>query len=200
MLALAFKVPALPFALGMYLPQELNTPLLVGGLVAHFVARSAGDDKKLLAAAPYQKVALPEPYQRHIVSWHRKEQPGTIVIDTPNKFLYLIEANGRAMRYGVCVGRPGFAWLGTRTISAKKEWPDWVPLEERVERQPYLPHLMPSGRTMRSARALYLGSTLYRSHGATLSPRQISRVGCRSRTSAAWLPLTMTSAARERVL
>jgi lipoprotein-anchoring transpeptidase ErfK/SrfK len=70
------------------------------------------------------------------------------------------------MRYGLCVGRPGFAWLGPHTISAKKEWPDWVPLEEMVERQPYLPHFMPGGRTIRSARALCLGSTLYRSHSA----------------------------------
>jgi lipoprotein-anchoring transpeptidase ErfK/SrfK len=64
------------------------------------------------------------------------------------------------MRYGLCVGRPGFAWLGPHTISAKKEWPDWVPLEEMVERQPYLPHFMPGGRTIRSSRALYLGSSL----------------------------------------
>jgi lipoprotein-anchoring transpeptidase ErfK/SrfK len=106
-------------------------------------------------------------FLRQQVDYHGKEAPGTIVIDAPDHFLYLIEEVGRAMRYGVCVGRPGFAWSRRHTISTKKEWPDWVPLEEMVECQPYLPHFLPGGRTIRSARALYLGSTLYRSHGAT---------------------------------
>jgi len=82
-------------------------------------------------------------FLRQQVDYHGKEASGTIVIDTPHHFLHLVAEGGRAMRYGVRVGRPGFAWSGTHTISAKKEWPDWVPLEEMVERQRYLPHFMP---------------------------------------------------------
>ena len=95
------------------------------------------------------------------------EAPGTIVIDTPNKFLYLVEGGGKAMRYGVGVGRPGFTWAGVHTVSAKKEWPDWVPPEEMLQRQPGLPHFMAGGpNNPLGARAMYLGSTLYRIHGS----------------------------------
>jgi lipoprotein-anchoring transpeptidase ErfK/SrfK len=106
-------------------------------------------------------------YLRQAVDYHGMEAPGTIVIDTPNKFLYLVEAGGRAMRYGVGVGRPGFTWSGMHSISAKKEWPDWVPPEEMLQRQPGLPHLMAGGpNNPLGARAMYLGSTLYRIHGS----------------------------------
>ncbi len=106
-------------------------------------------------------------YERQEVAYSVKEAPGTIVIDTPNKFLYLVEPNGKAMRYGVGVGRPGFTWAGVHTISAKKEWPDWVPPEEMIERQPGLPHFMAGGPgNPLGARAMYLGSTLYRIHGS----------------------------------
>ena len=102
------------------------------------------------------------------VAYSGKETPGTIVIDTPSHFLYLVEEGGRAMRYGIGVGRPGFTWSGTHEISAKKEWPDWVPPKEMLERQPYLPHFMPGGpNNPLGARALYLGSTLYRIHGSS---------------------------------
>jgi lipoprotein-anchoring transpeptidase ErfK/SrfK len=106
-------------------------------------------------------------FRRQQVNYQGKEAPGTIVIDTPHHFLYLVEGGGKAMRYGVGVGRPGFAWAGTHTISAKKEWPDWVPPEEMIRRQPYLPRFMPGGpNNPLGARALYLGSTLYRIHGS----------------------------------
>jgi len=106
-------------------------------------------------------------YLRQEVEYHGGEAPGTIIIDTPNKFLYLVEPNGKAMRYGVGVGRPGFTWAGVHTISAKKEWPDWVPPEEMLERQPALPHFMAGGPgNPLGARAMYLGSTLYRIHGS----------------------------------
>jgi lipoprotein-anchoring transpeptidase ErfK/SrfK len=101
------------------------------------------------------------------VAYDGKEAPGTIVIDTPNHFLYLVEANGRAMRYGIGVGRPGFTWSGTHNISVKKEWPDWVPPKEMLARQPSLPHFMAGGpNNPLGARAMYLGSTLYRIHGS----------------------------------
>ena len=106
-------------------------------------------------------------YLRQAVDYHGTEAPGTIVIDTPNKFLYLVEAGGRAMRYGVGVGRPGFTWSGMHSISAKKEWPDWVPPEEMLQRQPGLPHFMAGGpNNPLGARAMYLGSSLYRIHGS----------------------------------
>jgi lipoprotein-anchoring transpeptidase ErfK/SrfK len=105
-------------------------------------------------------------YLRQQVEYRSNEAPGTIVIDTPNKFLYLVEPGNKALRYGIGVGRPGFTWSGEHKITAKKEWPDWVPPEEMLERQPYLPHFMPGGPgNPLGARALYLGSTLYRIHG-----------------------------------
>ena len=101
------------------------------------------------------------------VLYQGKQPAGTIIVDTPNHFLYLIEEGGKARRYGIGVGRPGFAWSGEHKISAKKEWPDWVPPEEMLQRQPYLPHFMPGGpNNPLGARAMYLGSTLYRIHGS----------------------------------
>jgi lipoprotein-anchoring transpeptidase ErfK/SrfK len=101
------------------------------------------------------------------VPYDAKEPAGTIIVDTPNHFLYFIEEAGRARRYGIGVGRPGFTWSGEHKISAKKEWPDWVPPEEMLQRQPYLPHFMPGGpRNPLGARAMYLGNTLYRIHGS----------------------------------
>jgi lipoprotein-anchoring transpeptidase ErfK/SrfK len=101
------------------------------------------------------------------VEYETQEPVGTLVIDTPNRFLYLVEADGRAMRYGIGVGRPGFTWAGTHKVTSKKEWPDWHPPEEMLKRQPYLPTFMPGGpQNPLGARALYLGSTLYRIHGS----------------------------------
>jgi lipoprotein-anchoring transpeptidase ErfK/SrfK len=101
------------------------------------------------------------------VAYRGKEEPGTIVIDTPDHFLYLVQKGDMALRYGIGVGRPGFTWSGVYKISAKKEWPDWVPPKEMLERQPYLPHFMSGGPdNPLGARALYLGSTLYRIHGS----------------------------------
>jgi lipoprotein-anchoring transpeptidase ErfK/SrfK len=106
-------------------------------------------------------------FLRQDVAYSGNEAPGTIVIDTRNHFLYLVEGEGRAIRYGIGVGRPGFTWSGTHAVSAKKEWPDWTPPEEMLRRQPYLPHFVPGGpNNPLGARALYLGSTLYRIHGS----------------------------------
>jgi lipoprotein-anchoring transpeptidase ErfK/SrfK len=101
------------------------------------------------------------------VAYETKEAPGTVVIDTPNHFLYLVEGEGKALRYGIGVGRPGFTWAGVHMVSAKKEWPDWTPPKEMIERQPYLPRHMEGGpNNPLGARAMYLGSTLYRIHGS----------------------------------
>jgi len=106
-------------------------------------------------------------FLRQIVTYDGGEKPGTIIIDTPNKFLYLIEDDGNALRYGIGVGRPGFLWAGVKTVTAKREWPDWRPPTEMIARQPGLPRFMPGGvDNPLGARALYLGSSLYRIHGS----------------------------------
>jgi len=106
-------------------------------------------------------------YLRQVVSYDGSEKPGAIIIDTPNKFLYLIEDDGKALRYGIGVGRPGFLWAGVKTITAKREWPDWRPPTEMIARQPGLPRFMPGGvDNPLGARSLYLGSSLYRIHGS----------------------------------
>ncbi len=114
-----------------------------------------------------QNYAIDPRYLRQEVDYDGTEEPGTVVIDTPNKFLYLVEPGNRALRYGIGVGRPGFTWSGVHKVSAKKEWPDWVPPKEMLERQPSLPHFMAGGpNNPLGARAMYLGSTLYRIHGS----------------------------------
>ena len=104
------------------------------------------------------------------VAYNGKEKPGTIVIDTRRNFLYLVQENGKARRYGVGTGKPGFEWAGTHKITAKREWPDWYPPAEMIARErakgKYLPAHLPGGiNNPLGARALYLGSTLYRIHG-----------------------------------
>ena len=106
-------------------------------------------------------------YEKQVVEYHGRESPGTIVIDTPNKFLFLVQGDGKALRYGVGVGRPGFTWSGVKTVSAKKEWPAWTPPPEMLARRPDLPRHMEGGpQNPLGARAMYLGSSLYRIHGS----------------------------------
>jgi lipoprotein-anchoring transpeptidase ErfK/SrfK len=106
-------------------------------------------------------------FEKQLVEYDGKESAGTIVVDTPNKFLYLVQGNGKAMRYGIGVGRPGFTWSGVKQISAKKEWPDWTPPPEMLVRRPDLPRHMEGGpQNPLGARAMYLGSSLYRIHGS----------------------------------
>jgi lipoprotein-anchoring transpeptidase ErfK/SrfK len=109
---------------------------------------------------------LPPNLRRQLVDYSTKEPAGTIVVDTANTYLYLVLGGGKAIRYGVRVGREGFTWTGTERISKMKEWPDWFPPSEMIERQPYLPRVMAGGNgNPLGARAMYLGSTLYRIHG-----------------------------------
>jgi len=106
-------------------------------------------------------------FEKQLVDYHGKESAGTVVVDTPNKFLYLVQENGKAMRYGIGVGRPGFTWSGVKQISAKKEWPAWTPPPEMLARRPDLPRHMEGGpQNPLGARAMYLGSSLYRIHGS----------------------------------
>jgi lipoprotein-anchoring transpeptidase ErfK/SrfK len=118
------------------------------------------------AVDPAQRPFDPR-YAKQVVDYSGKESAGTIVVDTPNKFLFLVQGDGKALRYGIGVGRPGFTWSGVKTISAKKEWPAWTPPPEMLARRPDLPRHMEGGpENPLGARAMYLGSTLYRIHGS----------------------------------
>jgi len=128
------------------------------------------------ASAPEPNSAtMPEQLRRQVVAYDSREAPGTIVIDTPNTYLYLVLGGGKALRYGIGVGREGFTWSGVRQIDRKVEWPDWIPPAEMIARQPYLPRFMAGGPgNPLGARAMYLGGTLYRIHG-TSDPSSIGR-------------------------
>ena len=118
---------------------------------------------------------LPDRLRRQVVDFDTREAPGTIIIDTGNTYLYLVLGGGRAMRYGVGVGRQGFTWAGVQTISRKAEWPDWYPPSEMIARQPYLPRFVAGGPgNPLGARAMYLGSSEYRIHG-TNDPTTIGK-------------------------
>jgi lipoprotein-anchoring transpeptidase ErfK/SrfK len=126
-------------------------------------------------------MAVDPQYQRQVVAYRGSHKPGTIIIDTPSRFLYLVQSGGTAIRYGIGVGRPGFTWAGMKTVSMKREWPDWRPPPEMLKRRPDLPRYMEGGPdNPLGARALYLGSSLYRIHG-TNEPHTIGRAvssGC----------------------
>jgi len=142
-------------------------------------------DKELLANAPYAKASIPEQYQRHIVTYHRREAPGTIVIDSDARYLYYVLAGGKAIRYGVTVGEQALAWSGVAKIGRKEEWPSWVPTAEIHQRIEGLPNFVSGGpANPLGARAMYVfeGSrdTLYRIHG-TNQPEYIGQAissGC----------------------
>ena len=116
---------------------------------------------------------LPLQFRRQIVLYRSTEAPGTIIVHISERFLYVVQPNGRALRYGIGVGREGFQWQGLLRITRKQEWPDWTPPSEMIERQPYLPRFMAGGPgNPMGARALYLGETVYRIHG-TNQPKTI---------------------------
>jgi lipoprotein-anchoring transpeptidase ErfK/SrfK len=130
---------------------------------------------------PISATALPEPgetqgnLRRQIVNYIGHEQPGTVIVDTPNTYLYYVLAGGKAVRYGIGVGREGFTWSGVKLVDHKAEWPDWNPPAEMIQRQPYLPRFMAGGPSNPlGARAIYLGGTLYRIHG-TNAPSTIGK-------------------------
>jgi lipoprotein-anchoring transpeptidase ErfK/SrfK len=136
------------------IPHGPMPPAAVGALPPEYQAEQG------------QPKELPPHLRRQEVFYPTKEPAGTIVIDTPNTYLYLVLGKDRALRYGIGVGREGFTWAGRERISRVAEWPDWTPPKEMIERQPYLPRFMAGGATNPlGARALYLGSTVYRIHG-----------------------------------
>ena len=142
-------------------------------------------DKMLLAHAPYAQATIPETYQRHVVDYSGSEKPGTIVIDTGERFLYYVMPRGKAIRYGVTVGEEGMAWSGVAQVGRMAEWPDWIPTPEIQERLgPYPPRVAGGPRNPLGARGIYLyedgKDTLYRIHG-TNQPEYIGQAissGC----------------------
>ena len=118
---------------------------------------------------------VPAHLRRHVVAYNTREEPGTVIIDTPNTQLYYVLGGGKAISYGIGVGRDGFTWSGVQAIARKAEWPDWIPPAEMIQRQPYLPRFMAGGPgNPLGARALYLGNTAFRIHG-TNAPETIGR-------------------------
>jgi lipoprotein-anchoring transpeptidase ErfK/SrfK len=138
-----------------------------GGFIEALLTAGAPQQTQAAAANASEPDAEADPqFRRQEVDYAGPEAPGTIVIDTPNRFLFLVEPDGKALRYGVGVGRPGFKWSGVKRISRKSEWPDWTPPSDMLLRRPDLPRHMAGGpENPLGARALYLGSSLYRIHG-----------------------------------
>lgn len=170
--------------------QIANNPNLGGGFIEFLFGGGRGAD-------PYMgrhQIAPPDPYgappmmrargepgelaeparrdmdprfRRQVVEYEGDERPGTVIINTRERFLYLVQDDGKAIRYGIGVGRPGFTWAGVKEITSKREWPDWRPPPEMLKRRPDLPRYMPGGPdNPLGARAMYLGSSLYRIHGS----------------------------------
>ena len=148
---------------------------------AGFTAR----DKKLLANAPYAKAMIPEPYKRHIVSYHRREAPGTIVVDSDARYLFFVLPEGKAIRYGITVGEDALSFSGVAKVGRKEEWPSWTPTSDIKKRLGNIPgYVAPGPHNPMGARALYIydgtRDTLYRIHG-TNQPEYIGHAissGC----------------------
>lgn len=150
-------------------PAELGHPQGPGGASASLTPSQQ--------AAPGEKRELHPRLRRQLVNYPTREPAGTIIVDTPNTYLYLVLGNGQAIRYGVGVGRQGFTWSGRERITKKAEWPDWHPPAEMIGRQPFLPRFMAGGPgNPMGSRAMYLGKTMYRIHG-TNEPHMIGQFG-----------------------
>jgi lipoprotein-anchoring transpeptidase ErfK/SrfK len=137
--------------------------LTAGSAEAFFLQPQAQPAPQHLASPAIEQGAIP----REVVAFDRGYAPGTIVVSTAERRLYLVMPNGQALRYGVGVGRPGFEWSGTQKITRKAEWPDWTPPAAMLKRRPDLPRFMEGGEdNPLGARAMYLGSSIYRIHGS----------------------------------
>jgi lipoprotein-anchoring transpeptidase ErfK/SrfK len=150
----------------------LGLTTIAGSAVAQPGRSMAIDDQPGVVPSSRDE-QLPPAFQRQAVFYRTNEPAGTIIVDTADRYLYLVQGNNRAIRYGIGVGREGFQWQGLLKITRKAEWPDWTPPPEMIQRQPYLPRFMAGGPgNPMGARALYLGATIYRIHG-TNQPQTI---------------------------
>lgn len=137
--------------------------LVFSTVQSHAQKRPDADEPGLVADDGYE---LQPQFKKQVVYYRTNEAPGTIIVVTTERHLYLVQGNGRAIRYGIGVGREGFQWQGLVNITRKAEWPDWTPPPEMIARQPYLPRFMAGGPgNPLGARAMYLGTTVYRIHG-----------------------------------
>ncbi|MGE3144838.1 MAG: L,D-transpeptidase [Pseudorhodoplanes sp.] len=147
----------------------LAAPSLASAQSGNYIFQ-ADPEGRFTGGAPVGKLFMRygmSPVARSTVSFPSNEKAGTIVINTRERRLYYVLGDGRAIRYGIGVGRDGFTWGGVQTVSAKREWPDWTPPAQMLQRRPDLPRYMPGGPdNPLGARAMYLGSTLYRIHGS----------------------------------
>jgi lipoprotein-anchoring transpeptidase ErfK/SrfK len=147
----------------------LQLVLLTFTAAPHAFAQNRGDGDYPGYVPTESDEQLDPKWQRTVVFYRTTEAPGTIIVNTNERFLYVVQGGGRALRYGIGVGRDGFQWQGLLKISNKKEWPDWTPPPEMIQRQPYLPRFMAGGPgNPLGARALYLGNTVYRIHGTNM--------------------------------
>jgi len=152
---------------GVVGPVMLRAIILAVWVLALSGPARAYDNPLTGALSDFFNIFSEQAIPRRTVPWNGRQTPGTIVISTSQRRLYYVLGNGQALRYGVGVGRRGFSWSGTKTVSMKREWPDWRPPPEMLKRRPDLPRHMRGGiENPLGARALYLGSSLYRIHGS----------------------------------
>jgi lipoprotein-anchoring transpeptidase ErfK/SrfK len=158
---------------GQLTRNEMTRPFLCVMAAITLLAGTAGaqaesfDSRELMGGGPNFFARPTSPIPRTIVNFGGHYAPGTIVVNTAERRLYLVLPNGQALRYGIGVGRDGFRWSGVHRVSAKKEWPSWTPPSQMLARRPDLPRYMRGGiDNPLGARAIYLGSTLYRIHGS----------------------------------
>ncbi|MEA2894872.1 MAG: hypothetical protein QOJ84_487 [Bradyrhizobium sp.] len=168
---------ALVFAAALLLAPAFTATDASAQVLSYAPAPSSAfpSEDAALALPQDESSAVPERLRRAVVAYDTREAPGTVIIDTGHTALYYVLGQGRAVRYGVGVGREGFTWSGVQTISRKAEWPDWHPPTEMIARQPYLPRFMAGGPgNPLGARAMYLGTSQYRIHG-TNDPSTIGK-------------------------
>jgi lipoprotein-anchoring transpeptidase ErfK/SrfK len=180
----AFRLAASAFVVTVVLgaqasaePLYMNDPAPYGGSIFQQVDRSQAPqtDNGVIDDQTAPSATLPDNLRRQLVAYSGPEAAGTIIIDTPHTYLYYVLGGGRAIRYGIGVGRDGFRWSGVQTVARKQEWPDWYPPAEMIARQPYLPRMMSGGPgNPLGARAMYLGNSEYRIHG-TNDPTTIGK-------------------------
>ena len=144
--------------------------LWIGSAVGAPVSASLPNNSPALSqSASSINAGLAPDLQRQVVSYPTNTAAGTVVVDTAHTYLYYVLGDGKAIRYGIGVGREGFTWSGTEAVTRKAEWPDWTPPQEMIARQPYLPRWMAGGAgNPLGARAIYLGNTMYRIHGTNM--------------------------------
>jgi lipoprotein-anchoring transpeptidase ErfK/SrfK len=162
----AFMIVVFAMILGLRAAAASPLALFTATAAPQYAVETA--DEQPAAPAPAR-------LKRQVVDYRTDEAPGTIIVDTPNTYLYLVLGNGKAMRYGIGVGREGFTWSGVKQVVRKAQWPDWHPPQDMLARQPYLPRFMAGGPgNPLGARAMYLGGTVYRIHG-TNNPASIGQ-------------------------